>query len=446
MKPRITFCITCKGRAQHIKLTLPQNLRDNASYPNARFLLLNYSSPDDLMEYLAWNHREAIQDHILSVYTYQTDGPFRMAHAKNMAHRLAISEGADILVNLDADNFTGAGFARYIAEAFKEPNVFMAIGKIVPGITPRGLSGRIVVSKQAFIRAGGYDERFADWSPDDKDFNHRLQRMGYEWRKIEDRFLDCVRHNDKMRFREYPHAKHQGHSDAAILAECTNRVVNYGDFGCGQVTRYGGYSGRTEEGERYIIGRVPTRIFGIGMHKTGTTSLHHALKILGLDSAHWPSAGWAKKIWREMNTEGRSVTLERHHAVCDLPISNLYRKLDAAYPGSKFILTTRNEQAWLESVRRHWSPETNPYRHQWDTDPFTHIIHNAIYGRTSFHPATFLKAFRRHNARVLEFFKDRPEDLLILDVDQPQSWELLCNFLNEPMPVVAYPHANRGQA
>ena len=39
-----------------------------------------------------------------------------MAHAKNMAHRLGIIEGADILCNLDADNFTGPGFASYIAE------------------------------------------------------------------------------------------------------------------------------------------------------------------------------------------------------------------------------------------------------------------------------------------------------------------------------------------
>lgn len=440
--PRIVFCITCKGRAQHIRQTLPRNLADNRDYPNCQFVLLNYSSSDGLMEYVRDHHREAIEDNILKVYTYRTDGPFRMAHAKNMAHRLGIAEGADILVNLDADNYTGLGFARHVAWQFREPNIFMAIGKITPGITPRGLSGRIAVTKEAFIRAGGYDERFNEWSPDDKDFNQRLRRMGYEWREIDARYMDCVRHNDKMRFREYPHVRHQGHSDAAVLAECTNTVVNYGDFGCGEVTLFDG-KWDVEAGERYIVGRVPTRIFGIGMHKTGTTSLHHALNILGLDSAHWPSASWARKIWREMNILGRSETLERHHAICDLPISNLYRKLDAAYPGSKFILTTRNEDAWLDSVRRHWS-DANPYRAQWDTDPFTHIIHQATYGRTSFHAATFLKAFRRHNARVFDYFRERPQDLLVLDIDQTQSWELLCRFLGEPVPAVAYPRANRG--
>lgn len=49
--------------------------------------------------------------------------------------------------------------------------------------------------------------------------------------------------------------------------------------------------------------------------------------------------------------------LERHYALCDPPIPILYEKLDQAYPGSKFILTVRNEDKWLTSVRNHWSRE-----------------------------------------------------------------------------------------
>jgi len=66
---------------------------------------------------------------------------------------------------------------------------------------------------------------------------------------------------------------------------------------------------------------MPTRIFGIGMHKTGTTSLDAAFCILGFKSAHWPSANWAKTVWREMTREGKSVTLEKHYAAFQAPIA-----------------------------------------------------------------------------------------------------------------------------
>ena len=34
--PMIVFCTTCKGRAQHLEQTLPQNLADNAHYEHCK--------------------------------------------------------------------------------------------------------------------------------------------------------------------------------------------------------------------------------------------------------------------------------------------------------------------------------------------------------------------------------------------------------------------------
>lgn len=438
--PRIAFCITCKNRTPHLKMTLPQNLRDNADYPNAHFVLLNYGSEDDLMDFVrdGAGVREALDDNRLTVYTYPNVGPFQMAKAKNMAHRLAIWEGADILVNLDADNYTGVGFAEYIAAQFAgRDDLFLAIGEIIQGVTPRGLCGRIVVTAHAFLQLGGYDERFETWSPDDKDFNQRLCRLGYERRPIAERYMDCIRHNDKMRFREYPHVRTGNDCETEELASSDNTVVNYGLFGCGVVTR-------NFDSLPLTLGPLPTRIFGIGMHKTGTTSLHMAFKHLGIHSAHWLSAHWAKKIWREMNTLGYSHTLERHYALCDMPIGNLFRQLDRAYPGSKFILTTREESAWLDSVRRHWDVEHNPWRANWGGDPFTSIIHKHTYGQTHFDSEVMLTRFRQHNAEVSAHFRHRPHDLLVLNLDKRQGWRTLCAFLGKVAPAIPYPKANPG--
>ena len=432
--PSIVFCTTCKGRLQHIERTLPENIHNNA---RAKFVLLDYNSQDGLSAWLRTHQRGNIDAGRLTVYRYFGEHPFRMAHAKNLAHRLGILEGADVLVNLDADNFTGPGFADYIAEKFqssqnpKETYLWANVGRAKRRL-PRGCSGRIVVSRHAFTNVGGYDEKYETWGPDDKDFNLRLGSLGCVGQEIDRQYLDAVLHNDKMRFKEYPEVAME-HGEDSLATEFIAPIVNYGKYGLGTVFRNFSH-------EPIQLNPVPTRVFGIGMHKTATTSLNNALGILGLDSAHWENAHWAKAIWTEMTTDGRSPTLERHYALSDLPITILYRKLDAAYPGSKFILTIRNEEEWIRSVANHWDPMVNKFRPRWNKDPFTHKIHKEVYGQRGFDREIFLARFRRHNAEVVEYFKGR-DDLLVMDMSNGTgSWPTLCRFLRQPIPSVPYPN------
>lgn len=426
----IGFCTTCKGRAQHLKITLPQNLANN---PDAKFIVVDYGSQDDLLEYLRTAHGSEIQSGRLVVYSYRTDGPFRMGHAKNLAHRCAILEGCDILCNLDADNYTGPRFDAYVERQFMEEDIFLW-GSMIQGVLTRGINGRIAVGAQAYIKAGGYDEKFECWGSDDKDFCERLKMLGYWGAQIHPKHLNAVAHNDKMRFRDYPHARNDA-SYYLVPDPCRLPMANWGNFGCGMLYRNFCWD------EEIVLQPLPTRIFGIGMHKTATTSLHHAFQILGYDSAHWKSARWAKAIWREMNTDGRSPTLERSYALCDLPIPLLYKALDTAYPGSKFILTIRREDSWLETVERHWDINTNPYRAGWDRDPFTNRMHKLTYGREDFDGATMLARYRRHNAEVIAYFRHREEDFLLMDMDSGAAWPELCGFLGQPIPQRPYPRS-----
>ena len=98
----VFFATTCKGRALHVKETLPRNLADNPG-SLSRFLILNYGSQDDLLDYLISNHKADLKSGKLILYSYATNGKFAIAHAKNLAARLAIREGAEILVTLDAE-------------------------------------------------------------------------------------------------------------------------------------------------------------------------------------------------------------------------------------------------------------------------------------------------------------------------------------------------------
>lgn len=431
--PRVAFCITCKNRTQHLEQTLALNLLHNISYPNLRIIVLDYHGSDHFHTFITTHFQSYLDSGVLSIYSHKTPGmPFHMAHAKNMVHRLGIKEEADILVNVDADNITGPDFAHYIAMCFASGSHQFLFANMVKGEMPRGISGRIAVTAKAFLLSGGYDEKFATWGPDDKQFNKRLRTMGYVAKEIPSTHLLGVRHSDKMRFKEYRHAATtQPEEEFTEVEGCSETIANFGNFGCGVVYKNFDFS------HPIALNPLPTRIFGIGLHKTATTSLHHAFGLLGFDSAHWRSAHWAKAIWNEMQA-GRSRTVEDSYCLSDLPIPLLYDKLDKAYPNSKFILTIRNEENWIRSVRSHWS-DKNEFRSSWATDPFTFKIHRELYGTTEFNEEIFRQRYRRHNAEVIQYFDDRHDDLLIMNMDDGGSWFELCRFLNCAIPNVKYP-------
>lgn len=436
----IVFVTTCKGRTEHLRQTLPQNLVDN---PHSRFVVLDYSSKDGLNNFLREDMGGAIQSDRLAVYHFPTADRFSMGHAKNMAARCGMIEGADVLVTLDADNFTGPAFEDFIAANLFAPREFLCpdfprIKSLPhgPGRPQRGYAGRLAIRPQDFLKMGGYDETFDTWRGEDIDLIARMQRVGgFTMRTIPNHFLAAIPHNAKVRFREYPHAaQYETKQEYKNIYRRTETVVNFGKIGCGIVYRNFDFS------EPIALTPIPTRIFGIGMHKTATTSLHHAFQKLGYDSFHWDTNRKAFRIWNEMQA-GRSLFLEQYYAFCDNPIPMLYKELDKAYPGSKFILTTRSLINWISSVKGLYDPKVNPH-YDWDKQPWTNQIHRALYGRTDFDEKTMISRYLTHNTDVVDYFQDRPQDFLIMRMDEGAGYPELCNFLgNLPIPREPYPRS-----
>lgn len=434
----IAFCTTCKGRTLHVRQTLPRNLKDNRQEGN-KFVLLNYGSRDGLIEFVQSSLASEIESGKLVVYSFYTTRPFHVAHAKNMAARLGMMEGGDKLVTLDADNFTGADFDQFVAENLDQPGVFLSPDHFTirrsSARPQRGYAGRLAIRSQDFVKAGAYNEAYDTWRGEDIDLIFRMRRMDYREKAIDPRFLETIPHSADVRFKEYPHAR-QFENDAEwkLANDRIDTVANFGNFGNGVVFK-------NFSREPLSLLPVPTRVFGIGLHKTATSSLHRAFEILGFDSFHW-GTGESPLIWDEVNTAGRSKSLERWYSLCDLPIPLLYQKLDKAYPGSKFILTVRDEGPWVRSVERLWDRRFNPTRWEWDVYPFSHRIHTALYGQKHFNAEVMLARYRRHNAEVKEYFKNRPGDLLVLDVSAGHGWGELCGFLGQPIPSVPFPFEN----
>ena len=54
-----------------------------------------------------------------------------------------------------------------------------------------------------------------------------------------------------------------------------------------------------------------------------------------------------------------------------------------------------------------------------------------------------INIYSNHNKEVINYFKDRPQDLLILDFTKGDNWEKLCGFLGRSLPAKPFPHYNR---
>ena len=192
--PRISFCTTCMGRLHHLKETLPRNIEDNKDYPELELVVLDYNSPDSTG---AWIH-ESDPDLIRSgrLNDFRTTEPkyFHMAHSKNVAHRLATG---DIVCNVDADNFTGPGFAAKLAEMFlRGPRRLLVSGdwRVV-----KGSNGRVAMWRKHFLAFRGYDESMHGYGFEDQDLISRCELLGFEVQKLERESLNLIQHSHEER-------------------------------------------------------------------------------------------------------------------------------------------------------------------------------------------------------------------------------------------------------
>lgn len=175
-----------------------------------------------------------------------------------------------------------------------------------------------------------------------------------------------------------------------------------------------------------------TKIFGIGLQRTGTTSLHQAALLLGIRSAPMSA-----DLLYDLN----APLIDQYDLFSDNPIPLLYQKLDHARQNSKFILTTRPVDDWLKSVEwllTHDTPQLSA-----DLKTIADDIHQELYGRTTFDESTFRAFWHSHHAEVDSYFADRPDHLLKLDFTAGDGWEKLCPFLGVPIPAAPFPHTNK---
>ncbi len=173
------------------------------------------------------------------------------------------------------------------------------------------------------------------------------------------------------------------------------------------------------------------KIFCIGFQKTGTSSMGRALEALGYRVC---GAVGLKEQHLEDNIQRIAFdVVANYDAFQDNPWPILFPDLDRQWPNSRFILTLRQEDSWLRSVVRHFGSEPRPML-RW--------IYGVGYPKGN--EQIFLDRYRQHKADVLDYFKDRPNDLLVLNIESEDLWTPICDFLSIDLPHTAFPHANKG--
>jgi hypothetical protein len=252
--PRISLCTTSRNRLHHVCETLPQNIADNRDYPNLEFVLLDYNSGDGLGDWVRKELGDEIASGRLNYYLAPQPTHFHATHSRNMSIRLA---GGDIVCVVDADNYTGRGFASYLADHV-EPDNFL-IGCRMEGddfmvVDDEGCVGRYALYKTTFLDVGGMDEAHVGWGYDDVDLFRRLRAKGYRCQSMEPRYARCIPHDDAERLKELRHQdigrdKIGGDGSVWVNARRSQAnldagriVLNDGRIGCGEVVKNFGES------------------------------------------------------------------------------------------------------------------------------------------------------------------------------------------------------------
>lgn len=177
------------------------------------------------------------------------------------------------------------------------------------------------------------------------------------------------------------------------------------------------------------------RIFGIGLNKTGTTSLDSALVVLGFFSLHFGGDAAHNAVQRAIDEGVPLVSYldPSYDAFSDIGLlSRRFKMLDQQYPGSRFVLTTRPRDAWIASRRGH--VERNLAKQaRGEYDGAFLVVDEEKWTRE----------WDDHHERVRAYFGNRP-DFLELDLSQSPGWGPLCGLLDIEEPTEPFPWANRG--
>ena len=155
-----------------------------------------------------------------------------------------------------------------------------------------------------------------------------------------------------------------------------------------------------------------SKIFVIGFNKTASTTLHKLFRVNNLKSQH--ATSW---------------DLSNYDCFSDNGNLNNFKQLDNLYADAIFILNTRNLTNWLISRFKHGHRQHE--RLQRDK--------NWAYPCATELALEWIKDRETYYSQVLDYFKDRPNKLIILSIEHP-NWK---QFISDELVIMNKDFDNR---
>jgi glycosyltransferase involved in cell wall biosynthesis len=187
-----TFSIitTCKGRLDHLKVSLPKML----AQPCKEVIVVDYSCPQGTGEFVSANFP------MVRLVTVEGEKHFSNWKARNAGAAVAQS---DVLIFVDADTILADDAVAWIS-ANIPPRTFGYFNTQAsqafnrgPRVAANQLKGFQVIPAPAFRRLGGYDEVLEGYAAGaDTDLEIRMSMMGLRRRPLDSNIVETIIQHD----------------------------------------------------------------------------------------------------------------------------------------------------------------------------------------------------------------------------------------------------------
>lgn len=200
------------------------------------------------------------------------------------------------------------------------------------------------------------------------------------------------------------------------------------------------------------------KVFCIGLNKTGTTSIKKAWQDLGLIVGNQAEARNLLEPWIQRDFAPIIEYCKSAQAFQDSPFSfpYTYVALDLAFPGSKFILTVRNDaEQWYNSITKFhgnkWAGGNIPTKEDLmnavnGVKGRPWIVNQALFETPEDDPyrkADLIGFYNRHIEDVTRYFKYRSADLLVINLSERGAYQKFVDFLDVESPYNSFPWENK---
>lgn len=201
------------------------------------------------------------------------------------------------------------------------------------------------------------------------------------------------------------------------------------------------------------------KIFCIGANKTGTTSLKRAFVELGFKVGDQREAELLKRDIVEKDYKPLLHYCRSAQVFQDVPFSQgiTYKILDESFPGSKFILSIRDsDEQWYNSMTKfHAKVFGNGELPTWEVLKKTRYVYRGyayenrreVYGLTEedepYDKNILTSYYNKRNQEIIDYFKNRPSSLLVINLSETDSYQKFCDFLGVKSKRIDFPWENK---